>query len=120
MSVIAVKPGYKADIADRQEKFHGNQLLYIGWEDHLLYAAPVCVAVPPGMPFGALVEQVLPGIYGDHPDWPLIDWATVEWRHSGQPFVPDPGRSLVDNGLGHKAVIRLRTPGLTGIAGACI
>ena len=31
---------------------------------------------------------------------------------------PDPARSLAENGLGHKDVIRFRTPGMTGIAGS--
>ena len=30
----------------------------------------------------------------------------------------EPVRSLAENGLGHKDVIRFRTPGMTGIAGS--
>jgi phenol hydroxylase P4 protein len=32
--------------------------------------------------------------------------------------VPDPAKSLADNGLTHKDAIRFRTPGLTGIKGS--
>ena len=71
------------------------------------------------MPFGALAENVLPGVYGYHPDFAKIDWSKVEWLKSGQPFKPDASKSLADNGLGHKDVIRFRTPGLTGIDGSC-
>jgi phenol hydroxylase P4 protein len=42
----------------------------------------------------------------------------VQWFDSGEPFQPDPSKSLADNGLVHKSVIRFRTPGLTGIGGS--
>jgi phenol hydroxylase P4 protein len=42
----------------------------------------------------------------------------VQWFKSGQPWTPDPAKSLEGNGLGHKDVIRFRTPGLTGIQGS--
>ena len=47
-----------------------------------------------------------------------IDWSKVEWLKSGQPWQPDVEKSLAENGLKHKDVIRLRTPGLTGIKGS--
>ncbi len=118
MSVVALKPGYSGTVADSEERFHGNRLLYIGWEDHLLFCAPVCLPLPPSMPFGALIKDVLPGVYGSHPDFQAIDWSKTEWFDSGLAFQPDPAKSLADNGLGHKSVIRFRTPGLTGIRGS--
>jgi phenol hydroxylase P4 protein len=118
MAVVAVKE-YAFAPLDRLENFHGNQLLYIGWEDHLMFCAPFCLPLPPGMPFRALVEQVLPDAFGYHPDFAQIDWSKAEWFKSGQPWAPDFYKSLADNGLGHKDVIRFRTPGLTGIGGSC-
>ncbi len=117
MAVAAIKeyPGFHSDSED---KFHGARLLYIGWEDHLMFCAPFAFPLPPDMPFGALIEAVLPGAFGAHPDFARIDWATVEWRKSGVTFTPDPAKSLADNGIGHKDVIRFRTPGLTGIKGS--
>jgi phenol hydroxylase P4 protein len=93
-------------------------LLYIGWEDHLLFCSPVCLPLPGETLFGALASAVLPGVYGEHPDFARIDWSQVLWFKSGQPWQPDPQRSLQENGLGHKDVIRFRTPGLTGIGGS--
>ena len=104
---------------DSQYKFHGNQLLYVGWEDHLLFCAPFAFPFPPAMRFGDVVEQALPGAFGYHPDFARIDWQAVQWFKSGQPFTPDFDKSLAGNGLGHKDVIRFRTPGLTGIKGSC-
>jgi len=118
MAVVALKP-YEFPPADSQDKFHGNQLLFIGWEDHLMFCAPFAFPFPPAMPFGAIIEQVLPGAYGQHPQFASIDWSRAEWFKSGQPFQPDFAKSLVENGLRHKDVIRFRTPGLTGIEGSC-
>lgn len=119
MALIALKPGYEGEVKDRVENFHGNQLLYIGWEDHLMFGAPLALALPPDTPFRALVEKIIPDLYSDHPESSKINWDTVQWFRSGQPFVPDLDKSLVQNGLDHKAVIRFRTPGLTGIKGSC-
>lgn len=117
MSTVALQP-YDFPAKDVRGNFPAP-LLYIGWEDHLMFCAPFCLPLPPDMPFGALATQVLPGVFGAHPDFARIDWSRAEWLKSGQPWQPDPTKSLADNGLGHKDVIRLRTPGLTGIAGSC-
>lgn len=119
MSVVALKPGYTGEMKDRVENFHGQQLLNICWEDHLMYASPICIPVAPDMPFSALAEQVIPGIYAAHPDIPKVQWNQVEWFRSGVMFKPDPARSVSENGLGHKAMLRFRTPGLCGIEGSC-
>ena len=44
MAVAAVKP-YEFEPADAVGNFHGAQLLYIGWEDHLLFCAPFCLPI---------------------------------------------------------------------------
>jgi len=119
MSVVALKPGYTGEIKDRVENFHGQQVLYIGWEDHLMYAAPLAIPVPATLPFGALTAEIIPDLYGLHPDVSAIDWTRAEWFSSGQPFKPDATKTLAENGLGHKASLRFRTPGLTGIKGSC-
>ena len=122
MTVAAIKD-YHFPPADSLDKFHGNQLIYVGWDQHLLFCAPFCFPLPPAMPFGALVEQVLPGAFGYHPEFKQIDWANVQWLRGngtaqGEPFTPDFGKSLADNGLGHKDLVRFRTPGLNGVKGS--
>ena len=116
MAVKSIAP-YEFEQKDTVDKFPAP-LLYIGWEDHKMLCAPFCVPMPPTMKFGDLVQGALPGMYGAHPDFAKIDWGCVEWFKSGQPWTPDPAKSLQDNGLGHKDVIRFRTPGLTGIGGS--
>jgi len=118
MPVIALAPDYRADAADAPERFHGQHLFYVNWQEHLLFCSPICLPLSPDMPFGALQSEVLPGLYDSHPDFARIDWSRVEWSQSGQPFQPDPAKSLADNGLVHKTLLQLRTPGLHGIAGS--
>ena len=62
MAVIALNPEYGAPAADTEDKFHGNRLLYVGWQQHLLFCSPICLPLPPTMPFGAFVSQVLRGL----------------------------------------------------------
>lgn len=117
MPVKAITPDYHGDMKDTVDKFHGKQLLNICWEQHLMFGWPMCVPLAPETPFAAVIEQVIPTIFSAHPDFAKIDWGQVTWHHSGERFTPDPSKSLVDNGLGHKALISFRTPGLDGIAG---
>ncbi|RME65121.1 MAG: phenol hydroxylase [Alphaproteobacteria bacterium] len=116
MSVAAIGK-YDFPALDRQENFHGNILTYWHWEKHLMFCSPIALPLAPDMPFGAVVEQVMPGAYGAHPDFAKIDWAKVSWRLNGAPFKPERDKSLRDNGLGHKSVVTFATPGLDGIGG---
>ncbi|WP_175884140.1 phenol hydroxylase subunit P4 [Burkholderia sp. BCC0044] len=116
MAVIALKP-YDFPVKDAVEKFPAP-LLYVCWENHLMFPAPFCLPLPPDMPFGALAASVLPPVYGYHPDFAKIDWDRVEWFRSGERWAPDAAKSLADNGLGHKDLISFRTPGLDGLGGA--
>lgn len=117
MSVRALQPNYVGEVRDRVANFHGKQLFYIAWDDHLMFGAPHALPLAPDTPFRVVVENIIPAVYAQHPDMAKIDWKAVQWLRSGQPFVPDLDKSLVDNGLGHKAIVRFRTPGLTGIGG---
>lgn len=117
MPVVSIGD-YAFEAADREAVFHGNRLLYIGWDGHLLFCAPHCLPFPPSMPLREVVDKVLPGVYGYHPDFARIDWGQVQWLRGGQPWQPDLHRSLEENGLCHKDVIRFRTPGLDGIGGS--
>lgn len=116
MSVVALAPAYTGEMKDSVDRYGGQTLLMVGWDDHHCYP-PMCFPVSPDMPFKALTTNVLPDMYAQHPDTAKIDWSKVEWKRSGESFTPDPERSLRDNGLGHKAALRFRTPGLTGYEG---
>lgn len=115
MAVQALYENYTGQVADAVANFHGNQVIYIGWDDHMMFPFAAAFPLPPGMPFGALAAEVLPSVYAAHPDFAQIDWRRVEWSLDGAPFTPDPDKSLAGNGIGHKSLLRLATPGLHGI-----
>ncbi len=117
MAVAAIKP-YAFPPADPVEKFPAP-LLNIGWDEHLIFCAPLCVPLPPSLIFGDMLKGPLAGMYGYHPDFAQIDWSKTEWLKSSKPWQPDYNKSLADNGLKHKDLIRFRTPGLNGIKGSC-
>jgi phenol hydroxylase P4 protein len=94
-------------------------LLYIGWDQHMMFCAPLAVPVAPQTRFRDLVEQLLPRLYGEHPDFARIDWQRVQWFRSDALFTPRPDATLAEQGFGHKSVLRFRTPGLEGIRGSC-
>lgn len=100
--------------ADTEDRFYGNWLIYLGWDNHLMFAAPLCVPLPPQMPFGLLVAEVLPELFGEHPEFEAIDWSRAQWFNSHQRFHPDLGKSLKQHGFGHKTLIRFKTPALEG------
>ncbi|MNE91774.1 hypothetical protein D3C80_1894240 [compost metagenome] len=71
------------------------------------------------MPFGDFIEQVVKPVISQHPDAPAVDFASAQWRLDDQPFAPQAQASLTANRIGHKSMLHLHTPGLTGIAGTC-
>jgi phenol hydroxylase P4 protein len=117
MAVQAAYENYTGKVADAVENFHGNQVVYIGWDEHMMFPFAAAFPLPPQMPFKALVGELLPSVYGVHPDFASIDWNAVEWSLDGAPFTPNLDKSLGQNGIGHKCLLRLATPGLNGIGG---
>lgn len=105
---------YQYPAADTQDKFHGNLLLHVGWDDHFLFVAPIAFTISPDAKFSDLVEKQLTFSYGRHSDWAKIDFSKVVWLKSGQPFTPDFSKTLAEQGIKHKDALRLQTPGLNG------
>ncbi len=103
---------------DAVENFHGNQVVYIHWDKHNLFTAAAAFPLPPDMPFGALLEEVIPSIFASHPEYEKLKWDKVEWILDDEDFTPDTGASLKDNGIGHKSLLRFITPELTGVGGS--
>lgn len=120
MATLAITPNYTENVVARdvEANFHGNRVVYVHWEDHLSFCAALAFPLPPGMPFGALVSEVIAPHYAAHPEAAKIDWAKAEWEIDGAKVTPDMGKSLAENGIGHKSLVRFWTPGLTGYKGA--
>jgi phenol hydroxylase P4 protein len=120
MSLKALNPGYTGEVKDRIENFHGNQLLYVGWDHHLMFCAPFTFPVPPDMPFGRLRDEVMAAGFSPHPEWSLINWNSATWLLDGKPFVPVLDQSLQQQGIDHKSLLRFQTPELQGFMSAAV
>ncbi|GAB2599867.1 phenol hydroxylase subunit P4 [Nitrincola alkalisediminis] len=120
MSVRAITPDYKVQARDRVENFHGNQIVYVAWDRHLMFCAPFAYALPPTMTFAELRDQVMPEAFGLHEEFSKINWETTTWLLDNQPFTPDLNQSLKAQGVGHKSVLRFQTPELTGFQGKAV
>ena len=108
---------YRFASRDALENYQGRQLLYINWEQHRMFSRPFVLALSPQTRFADIIAQHITPCYSYHPDFQHIDWKAVVWRNGSEIFQPDGDRSLADNGIGHKDLIRFTTPGLNGIAG---
>ncbi len=110
---------YEPESKDRIENFHGNIVVYVGWDRHRMINSAMAFPLPPAMPFGALLNDVLPSCYKDHPDFEKLDWNETEinWQLNGKPFTPNIEKSLEENGIDHKSLIQFETPTLRGLNG---
>ncbi|GAB6402994.1 hypothetical protein PMHK_04210 [Pseudomonas sp. MHK4] len=116
MPVTAIG-AYSAQPLDSQDNFNGLQLVYLCWEKHLMFCAPFTFPLPPTMPFAEFIEQVVKSSIAQHPDARRVDFSQALWRLNDRPFTPDYAASLIDNGIDHKSLLHMNTPGLNGIAG---
>lgn len=106
MSVVSLKPGYAGPTRDKVENFHGAQLVFVHWEENLSFCAAITLPLPAATPFGALTGEILPSIYGADPRWKDVDLSNARWMLDGKDWVPSPGQSIGEQGVGHKSLIR--------------
>lgn len=120
MPVDALSPDYEKHIEfrDLEKNFHGNRVVYLHWEEHLSFCSAIAFPLPPSMPFEAFVEAIVKPHYNAHPDFEKIDWSQVVWSIDDEKKTPDMAKSLDENGLKHKSLVRFWTPGLGGYKGS--
>jgi len=111
---------YPIIMKDSVENFHGNQVVYVYWYGHRVVSSPRAFPLPPEMPFGAIVSDIIPVSYKIEPDFENLNFETTEviWEIDGKVVQPDFSKSLRENGVGHKSFIQFTTPSLTGKVGA--
>lgn len=112
---VTARSDYIGEPRESTEKYGDNQLLFVSWDHHLLFAAPFALCLPKAMSFGELLHGPLAQILAPDPDAAKIDWDAVTWSKSDEAFSPDPAKSLADNGIEHKEQLRFVTPGLNTI-----
>ncbi|WP_417583768.1 phenol hydroxylase subunit P4 [Nitrincola sp.] len=117
MSVTAITPDYKVPALDRFENFHGNQIVYVGWDHHLMFCSAFAYALPPTTTFAELRDQIMPEAFGEHAEFTQVNWNTATWLLDNQPFTPALDKSFQEQGIGHKSLLRFQTPELTGFQG---
>lgn len=114
MPVVSTKPfiGVPRDVV---ANFNGKQIVYVYWEQHLLFATPLMLIVEPGMRFGDLLDQVAKPLIQADPDAAAVNLRQVAWQKSGQPWSPDFDATLATNGIMHKTQLSFATPGLNSL-----
>lgn len=120
MPVHAIVPDYQGEVLDKQSNFHGNQVVYVAWDAHLMFCAAFAYPVPPTMLFKTLVEDVISDSFSPHPEFAQINWATAEWLLDGEPFIPQWDVALHAQNIGHKSLLRFITPELKGFQQAAV
>ncbi|MEL0082968.1 MAG: phenol hydroxylase subunit P4 [Gammaproteobacteria bacterium] len=116
MTVQSLNPGYRGEVRDAVENFNGMTLLFVYWEDHLLFCAPAALMVNPDDTPAALVEQLKEALAYDPIAAQLtlenIDWYRSLDYTSDERWPLDKDKTLAENGLTHKTAIRMQTPSL--------
>lgn len=117
MAVTAIRPGYTGKVMDKQANYGENILVFIGWDEHLLFCSAKAFPLPPAMSFADFKAGVLPEGFNQHPDFENIKWDEVEWNLNGEMITPTDGQTLEELGFDHKSLLRFKTPGLNGWKG---
>lgn len=117
MAVQAITPDYVGEVLDKQANFGDNILVYIGWDEHLLFCSAKTFPLPPEMSFADLKAAVLPEGFDQHPDFEHIVWDEVQWNLNGEEIQPKDEQTLAEIGFDHKSLLRFKTPGLNGWQG---
>ena len=115
MTLTSRKP-YVGVPRDVLANYHGNQLVYVSWDQHLMFAAPFILCIAPDLPLSDLVHGPISQLIQADPDAAAIDWSQVSWLKGNQPWQPDLSRTLAENGVTHKDQLRFRTPGRNSLA----
>ena len=87
------------------ELYGDDQLVHVWWKGNPYFVAAHTFRFPKAMPFGALVNDVLKGLYTADPDFVPESLDTVNWRIDHEDAIIDMDASLEANGVGHKSLI---------------
>lgn len=117
MTVKAISE-YSADPMDTVDKFHGMQIMYIYWANHLMFCASFAFLVEPDMSFEMMLKNTFIPAVVNHPESEYIDFNIARWMLNGVEFKPSMQLSLRENGVDHKSLITFITPELHGLNGS--
>ena len=93
----------------RQELYGEDQMVHVWWRDNPWLCSAVTQRAPRSMTFGDFWSQLIVPWAGTDPELAEgKDWSDFEWTLGGEPFAPDPQKSLADLGIAHKATLSMR------------
>ena len=118
MAVKCISGEYPSVNMDSVERFHGNQLVYVGWDHHTLYCSAHAMLVSPQQTFQEFLDQQMQAGFHQHPDFENIKWDEVQFTLNKQVIQPRPEQTLAEIGFDQKSLLRFVTPGLNGYKGA--
>lgn len=114
MPVQAIRDNYVGERMDRQANFGDNVLVYVGWDNHLLFCSAKSFPLPLQMSFKDFKQNVITEGFSQHPDFEQINWSTVQWQLNGETIQPSDEKTLGELGFDHKSLLRFNTPELKG------
>lgn len=106
MAVKAMGP-YDYPSADRAENFGDDQLVYVHWAGNPTLCAAAAFRAPKAMAWEVFKTTMIDPWAASDADYDPA--TTTGWTLFDEPFQPDPGVSLTDLGIGHKALLAFRT-----------
>jgi phenol hydroxylase P4 protein len=120
VTIMAVKAisEYTAVPNDLVENFNGMQLLYVHWLNHNMFCAPFTLLVSPDETLPEVFASHIQPATAPHPESEKIEYAKIKWELNGEPFEPNQTDSLLAQGIDHKSMLKMTTPGLNGLYNA--
>lgn len=100
---------YEFTPTDGADAYHPDQLVMVERRDPALwFCSAATFRAPKAMTWGDFKAQMIDTWAAADPDY---DPASAhDWTLMGQPFEPDPTRTLEELGIGHKHLVSFATP----------
>lgn len=117
MAVKAISE-YTAIPNDLVENFNGMQLLYVQWQNHMMFCAPFALLVSPDATLPDVFASQIQPAMAPHPESLQVKYDDIQWMLNGEPFKPSLNETLVVQGMDHKSMLIMTTPGLNGLYNA--
>lgn len=111
MPIVALNENYRGEVRDSADKFSGKKVIFVEWQDHLRFCSPIALLVDENITIKSFIKDVLgSSSFANHADWNEIDWSKAEWVFKQNHIDLNEESTFESAGIGHKALISLRTP----------
>lgn len=114
MAVKAISE-YTAVPSDLVENFNGMQLLYVHWQNHIMFCAPFALLVSPDATLPEVFASHIQPAIAPHPESAKVKYDDIQWTLNGESYEPSQSDTLLAQGIDHKSMLTMTTPGLNGL-----